>query len=46
MRRTVGAAMGVKASGGIRSREDAQLMVANGASRIGTRSGIAIVTGG
>jgi len=45
LRRTVGEAMGVKASGGIRSREAAGLMVANGASRIGTSCGIAIVTG-
>jgi deoxyribose-phosphate aldolase len=44
MRRTVGEGMGVKASGGIRSREAAELMVANGASRIGTSSGIAIVS--
>ncbi|MDR3670978.1 MAG: deoxyribose-phosphate aldolase [Holophaga sp.] len=44
MRRTVGAALGVKASGGIRSREDAELMIASGASRLGTSSGIAIVT--
>jgi deoxyribose-phosphate aldolase len=44
MRRTVGEGMGVKASGGIRSRESAELMVANGASRIGTSSGIAIVS--
>jgi len=46
MRRTVGPAMGVKASGGIRTRADAELMVANGANRIGTSSGIAIVTAG
>jgi deoxyribose-phosphate aldolase len=46
MRRTVGAEMGVKASGGIRSREVALLMVASGANRIGTSSGIAIVTAG
>src|SRR5580765_8440348 len=31
MRRTVGAAMGVKASGGVRTREDALAMVASGA---------------
>jgi deoxyribose-phosphate aldolase len=46
MRRAVGEGMGVKASGGIRSREAAELMVASGASRIGTSSGIAIVTAG
>jgi deoxyribose-phosphate aldolase len=45
MRRTVGPEMGVKASGGIRTRADAQRMIASGANRIGTRSGIAIVTG-
>ena len=45
MRRTVEPAMGVKASGGIRTREDARRMLASGATRLGTRSGIAIVTG-
>ena len=45
MRRTVGPDMGVKASGGVRTRADAELMVASGASRIGTSAGIAIVTG-
>ncbi|MBI4911716.1 MAG: deoxyribose-phosphate aldolase [Acidobacteria bacterium] len=45
MRRTVGPRMGVKASGGVRSREDALKMIAAGATRIGTSSGIAIVTG-
>jgi deoxyribose-phosphate aldolase len=44
MRRTVGPGMGVKASGGIRTRADAERMVASGADRLGTRSGIAIVT--
>ena len=44
MRRTVGPEVGVKASGGIRSRADAELMVASGANRLGTSSGIAIVT--
>lgn len=46
MRRTVGPRMGVKASGGVRSLEDANKMIAAGATRIGTSSGIAIVTGG
>ena len=46
MRRTVGPGMGVKASGGIRTRADALRMVDSGANRLGTRSGIAIVTGG
>lgn len=43
MRRTVSAEMGVKASGGIRSYEDAMEMIAAGASRIGASAGIAIV---
>lgn len=45
MRATVGPSVGVKASGGVRSREDAEAMIAAGASRIGASSGIAIVTG-
>ena len=44
MKQTVGAHVGVKASGGIRSKEDAQAMVHAGAARIGASSGIAIVT--
>jgi len=43
MRRTVGSGMGVKASGGIRSLEDAQAMVEAGAVRLGTSSGVAIM---
>ncbi|POC78221.1 deoxyribose-phosphate aldolase, partial [Vibrio vulnificus] len=43
MRATVGPSVGVKASGGVRSREDAEAMIAAGASRIGASSGIAIV---
>lgn len=43
MRRTVGPSMGVKASGGVRSREDALRMIVAGASRIGTSSGVAIM---
>ncbi|NYE96592.1 deoxyribose-phosphate aldolase [Psychromicrobium silvestre] len=46
MRSVVGPSIGVKASGGVRSREDAEAMIAAGASRIGASSGIAIVTGG
>ncbi|NND01989.1 MAG: deoxyribose-phosphate aldolase [Acidimicrobiia bacterium] len=46
MRETVGPKMGVKASGGVRSREDAEEMIAAGATRIGASAGIAIVTGG
>jgi deoxyribose-phosphate aldolase len=46
MRRVVGHEMGVKASGGIRSREDAEKMIAAGANRIGASASVAIVTGG
>ncbi|MBI4535087.1 MAG: deoxyribose-phosphate aldolase [Ignavibacteriae bacterium] len=45
MRRIVGSAMGVKASGGVRSREDALAMVASGADRIGASASVRIVTG-
>jgi deoxyribose-phosphate aldolase len=46
MRRTVGPDIGVKASGGIRTRKDALAMVNAGASRIGASAGVAIVEGG
>jgi deoxyribose-phosphate aldolase len=46
MRKTVGPEIGVKASGGIRSYEDARIMIEAGATRIGASSGIAIVRGG
>ncbi|TDX52462.1 deoxyribose-phosphate aldolase [Orenia marismortui] len=46
MREVVGDKMGVKASGGVRSKEDAMKMIEAGATRIGASSGIAIVTGG
>lgn len=46
MRRTVGPAMGVKAAGGIRDLSAARRMIAAGANRLGTSSGVAIVTGG
>lgn len=42
MRKTVGNALGVKASGGIRDRETAEKMVEAGASRLGTSATIAI----
>ncbi|BBW95547.1 deoxyribose-phosphate aldolase [Geobacillus sp. FSL W8-0032] len=45
MRRTVGDKAGVKASGGVRDRETAEAMIAAGATRIGTSSGVAIVRG-
>ena len=44
MRRIVGPEMGVKASGGIRTYEDAAKMIAAGASRIGASASVAIVT--
>lgn len=43
MRNTVGPAMGVKASGGVKTYKDAMDMIQAGASRIGTSSGIEIV---
>jgi len=43
MRRVVGSAMGVKASGGVRTREDALAMVAHGADRIGASASVKIV---
>lgn len=45
MRETVGADMGVKASGGVRTTEDANAVIEAGASRIGASAGIAIVEG-
>lgn len=45
MRETVGPDMGVKASGGVRSREDALIMIENGATRIGASASIAICEG-
>jgi len=43
MRKSIAPNMQVKASGGVRSRADAQAMTAAGATRIGASSGIAIV---
>lgn len=43
MRKEVGDAVGVKASGGIRSFEDARRMVEAGASRIGASASVAMV---
>ncbi|TKV27836.1 deoxyribose-phosphate aldolase [Arthrobacter sp. NamB2] len=45
MRKTVGPDLGVKASGGVRSLEDARAMIDAGATRIGASSGVAIVKG-
>lgn len=42
MRRVVGDRLGVKASGGIRTREDAERMIAAGASRIGASASVTI----
>ena len=42
MRLVVGDAMGVKASGGVRDCEAALRMIANGATRIGTSSGVSM----
>lgn len=43
MRETVGEKLGVKASGGIRTKEDLEKFVEAGATRIGTSAGIKIV---
>ncbi len=43
MRRLVGDEMGVKASGGVRTHEDAEKMRAAGASRIGASASVAII---
>jgi deoxyribose-phosphate aldolase len=44
MRRIVGPSMGIKASGGIRTYEDAIKMIEAGADRIGASASVAIVT--
>lgn len=43
MRKTVGTAMGVKASGGIHTKEQAQAMVDAGASRLGTSATLQLI---
>ena len=45
MKYVVGSAVGVKASGGIRTTEDAKLMIASGAERIGASASVKIVKG-
>lgn len=45
MRGVVGPEMGVKASGGVRTREDVERMVGAGATRVGASASVAIVTG-
>lgn len=46
MRRTVGTACGVKASGGIRTYEEALRMVQAGATRLGLSASVAVARGG
>ena len=46
MRRTVGSGLGVKASGGVRTRDDVMEMVKAGATRIGASAGVAIIAEG
>ena len=43
MRKAVGPELGVKASGGIHSHEEAELLIAAGATRIGASAGIKII---
>ena len=45
MRKAVGPEIGVKASGGIHSKEEAEAMIKAGANRIGASCGVAIVKG-
>jgi len=45
LRAVVGEALGVKASGGIRTRAQALALVAAGASRLGTSASVSLVTG-
>lgn len=45
MRKTVGPEMGVKASGGIHTSEEAIAMINAGANRLGVSAGIAVVNG-
>jgi deoxyribose-phosphate aldolase len=45
MRKTVGPEMGVKASGGVRTFEDAASMIKAGATRIGASAGVKILQG-
>ncbi|QIL45973.1 deoxyribose-phosphate aldolase [Vagococcus coleopterorum] len=46
MRETVGPEMGVKASGGIHTRAEAEAMVDAGATRLGTSASVAIISEG
>ncbi len=44
MRETVGTEMGVKAAGGVRCTEDAERMISSGATRLGTSSGVKLMS--
>jgi deoxyribose-phosphate aldolase len=46
MRQTVGENLGVKASGGIKDAATAEAMIKAGATRLGTSSGVQLVTKG
>ena len=43
MRRVVGPDLGVKAAGGIRTHEDAEQLIAAGATRLGASAGVKII---
>jgi len=45
MRYVVGSALGVKASGGVRTQQDALMMIESGADRIGASASVKIVLG-
>ncbi|MCL1950998.1 MAG: deoxyribose-phosphate aldolase [Turicibacter sp.] len=45
MRKTVGSEMGVKASGGVRTRAEMDAMIEAGANRIGTSGGVSLMDG-
>ena len=45
MRKVVGTSLGVKASGGVRTHEDAKALIESGADRIGASASVMIVTG-
>jgi deoxyribose-phosphate aldolase len=45
MREAVGPAMGIKAAGGIKTREQVQELIRAGATRIGASAGVSIVSG-
>lgn len=45
MRKVIGPELGIKASGGVRSKKKALMLIASGATRIGTSSGVKIIKG-